>query len=97
MRDKNEVDTTKYPQYDPNYHAWDAFEKHADEEGIGDDVGDWWSVWVDWCCGYNAAWNEGPSGNKYGRKISKYKGKPTMTEEQVSKVMKELEEMMNNG
>ena len=38
-------------------------------------------------------WNEGPSGNKYGRKISKYKGKPIRTEEQALKVMKELDEI----
>lgn len=57
MRNKNEIDTNEYPQYEPESHAWSAFEIHADEEGIGEHVEDWWPNWVTWCCGYNAAMN----------------------------------------
>ncbi len=52
---KNEVDINEYPHFDPDYHSWSAFETFAEQQGIGDDKGDWWDWWVCWCSAYNIA------------------------------------------
>jgi len=57
MRDQNDINTNEHPGYAPENHAWSTFEIHADEQGIGDHIDDWWPDWVTWCCGYNAAMN----------------------------------------
>lgn len=56
--DKNLIDTQEYPQYDPDYHNWEAFEKLVESDAIAGDIDDWWTWWVCWCSGYNAAMNK---------------------------------------